>query len=227
MGPPCSIACTACWARGHGTGLPQGGSPPRWGTCSRARAGTGPGSCTAMRCRSCRGPLTHWSQPVARLVSTHGGRLDAKAPRPRWAAGARYDGSRLRLRGCGPSRPGRVPLSISTPGQPSARNWQHDASSARSVGAFVAIRPPLLPSLRRMYLSSACHRSFFESGHDTYVFTRMPVPVAPALCALKRPGAAPAPAGMASAAPAPAPLARVRGRSGPGAAGPGQATPPR
>src|SRR5215468_12650159 len=46
---------------------------------------------------------------------------------------------------------------------------------------------------------------FFESGHDTHVFTRMPVPVAPAACDLKRPGAAPAPAGMVSAAPAPAP----------------------
>src|SRR6266581_8369544 len=68
---------------------------------------------------------------------------------------------------------------------------------------------------------------FFESGHDTYVFTRMHVPVAPAACGFKRPGAAPAPAGMVSAAAAPAPLARGRGRSGPGAAGPGRATPPR
>src|SRR3989442_5355187 len=29
-----------------------------------------------------------------------------------------------------------------------------------------------------------------ESGHDTHVFTRMHVPVAPAACGLKRPGAA-------------------------------------
>ena len=68
---------------------------------------------------------------------------------------------------------------------------------------------------------------FFESGQDTHVFTHMHVPVAPAACDLKRPGAAPAPTEMGSAAPAPAPLARVRERSGPGAAGPGRATPPR
>src|SRR4030095_1506818 len=114
-----------------------------------------------MRFRSCRGPITNWSKPLARIVITNGVRLDAKAHRPRWYSVARYDWSRLRPRGCGPSRPGRLPLRTSTPGKPSAMNWQHDASIARSVVAFGATRPPILPNLRLTYLSSVCHRSFF------------------------------------------------------------------
>src|SRR5215831_12579439 len=62
-----------------------------------------------------------------------------------------------RPRGCSSSRPGRLPLRTSRPGTSSARNWQHDASIARSVVAFVTIRQPILPNLRLTYLSSVCH----------------------------------------------------------------------
>ena len=157
LGQLCSGACKVCWARWHGTGPRQGRSPPRWGICSRSRAVTGPGSFTARRFQSCRGPRTNWSKPLARIGITNGVRLDAKAHRPRWYSVARYDWLRRLPRGGGPSRPGRWPLRTSTPGTPSAMNWQHDASSARSVVAFVAIRPPILPSWRLIYLSSVCH----------------------------------------------------------------------
>src|SRR5262249_21202774 len=67
---------------------------------------------------------------------------------------------------------------------------------------------------------------FFESGHDTHVFTLTDVPVAPAACGLRRPGKPPSPAEARPAPPASRHPARVLGQSAPWAAAPDRATPP-